>query len=176
MSHNDTPQDDFDSIIGIIESKKRDKKLKEKEAQMKRDPAGHMETTCRLCLKTVSYLKNLTRHVQTKHSDHWKPKTKRDLYVARKDQSVPDDSDFYDSSHMASSEKSDEEMSGTIQINEISETPLFVQKSALKEKIDDLMGCLESQMSQDDIFCFGVLTEVLPSISKKKDFQHFTLA
>ena len=71
---------------------------------------------------------------------------------------------------MSSSEKLDEEMTGAIQINEISETPLVVQKSALKEKIDDLMGCLESQMSQDDVFCFGVLTEVLPLISKKKDF------
>lgn len=83
---------------------------------------------------------------------------------------MPDDSDFIESSHMSSSEKLDEEMTGAIQINEISETPLVVQKSALKEKIDDLMGCLESQMSQDDVFCFGVLTEVLPSISKKKDF------
>ena len=65
-------------------------------------------------------------------------------------------------------------MSVSHQINETSEKASVVPKSPLKEKIDDLLGCLEPGMSQDDAFCFGALVQILPSIKSENDFQHFT--
>ena len=137
------------------QSRRRKKEINKEQG--KRDSHGPAFVTCNICLTWTCRLDNLRRHVKASHPEHWKVGANRNHFVLKADAAQPE----------ASSGKLD---------------PKEEEKESSPSDDDEVLGVAEViagcfmedfQLSQDDVFVFGCLCELLENQSKTDLVKYF---
>ena len=137
------------------QSRRRTKEIK--KDQVKRDVQGSAFVTCNICLTWTCRLDNLRRHVKASHPEHWKVGANRNHFVLKADAAQPEASSV---KHDPKEEEKESAPGDEDEVPEVAEV---------------IAGCFieDFQLSQDDVFVFGCLCELLEDQSKTDLVKYF---
>ena len=147
--------------LAKLDKNKRSKPLRaqqnQKKSVNKHDIDGDVTVKCRFCLKTECRLDNIIKHVKSQHVDFWEPRAKRNTFVAKEGQTVPDDPKFLG-----------------LEQEEEKEDSHSCQKTGgnIPQVISEFFP-EGIPLSQDDTILFGCLSELIEQSTKTELSQYF---